>query len=91
MTTKVLLKEEIWHYHYDKIWTDSTILPIRMEYPNLIPLRHFSEELVAILESYGINTFLRERETMPDLNGLIVRDSIFFENEKDALAFILKI
>jgi hypothetical protein len=91
MTTKVLLKEEIWKYHYDRIWTDSIILPLRMEYPNLIPLRYFSDELVAILESYGINTFLRERETMPDLNGLIVRDSIFFENEKDALAFMLKI
>lgn len=88
--TKVILRDDVWRYTYSRMWTDKHLLPIKPEHPTLTPVRYFPDELEVALFEYNIFAFLRERETLPDLNGLRVVDSVEFTNEKDALAFILK-
>lgn len=84
---KIFIGEELWRYNYSKAWSDSNLVYFDEMYRN--DWGKGVPESVYFAMSYGIDAVQRERETTPNLDGLIVKDYFFIEEDK-ATEFLLK-
>lgn len=81
---KLQIKEDVWRYSYSKHWSDNAVIELNSKF--------FPQELVDKLRSFGVSTFIRERQTEPNPNdGVRVKDFVEIEESPRALEFILKL
>lgn len=80
---KLQIKEDVWRYNYSNHWSDNMVIDLDCKF--------FSQDLIDKLRSFGVSTFIRERQTEPNLDGVRVKDFVEIEESPGALEFILKL